>query len=65
MLHVVDPGAHVHERPEHGVGRNVPHRFAVDPDRASIAERLAVLVTSSDHVSFLRRTPMPNEARPF
>src|SRR5690606_7277193 len=50
VLHVVDAGADVDERLEHGMRGHILHALAIDPYLPSVADRLLVLLACSDHV---------------
>ena len=47
---VVDARAHVDDRLERGMGRDVVDPLAVDPDLPPVADRLAVLLARPDHL---------------
>jgi hypothetical protein len=46
---VVHAGLHVHDGLEGGVGGDVLHALALDPDLAAVADALAVLVAGANH----------------
>ena len=50
MLHVVNAGADVDDRPEHRMPGNIADALAVDVDLTAVADGGAVLVTRTDHV---------------
>ena len=49
MLHVIDAGSHIDQRPEHRMRGYVFDALAVDPDLAAIADRIAVLFSRAYH----------------
>ena len=55
VRHVVDAGADIDDRLEHGVTRHVRDALAIHPDFAAIADRLAVLIPGADHALLFPR----------
>ncbi len=49
MLHVIKARADIHERLEHGMGRDVLDPLAADIDLPAVADRIAVLCPRADH----------------
>jgi len=64
MGHVVDARAHVDDGLEGGMGGHVGNALAIDPDRAPVANRVAILVARSQHVPFSLRTTNPSVLDP-
>ena len=50
VLHAREACLHINDRPECLMGGNVGEAFIVDPDLASIAQALALLVPGTDHL---------------
>jgi hypothetical protein len=50
VLHIVDAGAHIDDRLEGRMNRDVGNPLTVDPDFAAVPQTLAILVARTDHV---------------